>query len=442
MKIIFLFLYFNTQLLWANDQTSVFEKLLDLKEVIKIAKENNPALKVSNEKINQIEGQKKLTASSLYPNLSWETDGTYLKDAVYTGTPKFNGDPYNKYNSDLKLSQTLYAHGALSAVKQVEYDRKIQELNIEIEERTLIKNVIVSFYSFILNQHLLENLLKTQGIIQKSLTTANDRYKTGRGQLLDVLQVKTQLALISPQIDQARNQFENAANQLSYYMGEKGPTNFKLKGQLKVLTLKEIQKFIDLKKFHLPEYESNQLQIESLDYFKDVTYGKDYPTIKLIGDYVYTNYKKADLFSDYSHSWSIQLQLNIPLFSGFSSTHEGQILNSQEIQLYHAKKDLENSLSLNQITSLRNLKTEETSLVSALQAADLATESQKEAGRNYKLATIDFLQFLSVEQAALQAKTTLDQLKYQSIIAYSNYFIASGQPLSTLVNLLSTEGKN
>lgn len=434
IKWIGIIFYFGWQLSFATE--------FDLKQILKIAKENNPALQVAKEKISQIEAQKKLTISNLYPVLNWTLGSSHQKDAVHTGSAKFDGNPYTQYNSDLKLSQTLYTYGSLSAVKQNDNDKKIQELNIEIQERILTQNVIEAFYRFILNQHSLEDLLGTQDIIQKSLAIANSRYHTGRGQLLDVLQVKTQLALISPQIDQVRNQLENAANLLSYYMGEKERSNFKLKGGLKVLTLKKIKNYINLDKFHLPEYEVNRLQIASLDYTKDVTYGKDYPTVKLIGNYLYNNYKKADLFSDYSRGWAIQLQLSVPLFSGFSSYHEGQILNSEGIQLYRAKKDLENSLSLNQVTSLRNLETAEASLVSAALAAGLAQESQKEASRNYRLATIDFLQFLSVEQAALQAKTALDQLKYKSIIAYTNYFVASGQSMSILVDLLSVEGIN
>ena len=438
MKMFVIFFFLCRQLAFGSDQLP----LLDLKQILNIAKENNPGLQAAKEKINQIEGQRKLASSYLYPVLNWSLGSAYQKDAVDTPSPKFNGDPYSIYNSDLKLSQTLYAYGSLSAVKQVEYDKKIQMLNVEIQDRTLVQNIIEAFYRFILNQHLVDNLLKTQDIIQKSLATASNRYKTGRGQLLDVLQVKTQLAFIHPQVDQARNQLEIAANQLAFYMGEKESTHFNLKGQLKTLNLIEIQKYINLKTFHIPEHEINHLQIESLDFTKDVTYGKNFPTLKLVGDYLYNNYKKADLFSAYSHSWSIQLQINIPLFSGLSSLDEKQVLNSEEAQLYRGKRDLENSLSLNQVTSLRNLQTSETSMVSAVQAAELAEESQKEANRNYRLATIDFLQFLTVEQASLQSKTTLDQLKYQSIVAYSNYFVASGQPLSILVDILTSEGRN
>lgn len=426
----------------SNGFSAEQETILDLKQVLKIAKANNPTLQLAKEKENEIDALKKLTTSYLFPTLTWNLNGNYQKDAVYNGSPKFNGDPYNLYTSDLKLSQTLYAYGSISAVKQIDYQKKIQDLNAEIQERTLTQNIIQSFYQFILYQHSLENLLKTQDIIHKSLSTANDRYRTGRGQLLDVLQVKTQLALLSPQIDSAKNQLETSANQLTFYMGEKERSTFKLKGSLKTLLLKNIQKYIDLKNFHLPEYEVNKLQLEAMDYTKDVTYGKDFPTVKLVGDYLYNNYKKSELFSDYSHAWAIQVQLSIPLFSGFSSQYERQQLLSQETQLYHTKHDLEDSLSLNQVTSLRNLQTAEASLDSAATAASLAEQSQNEAHRNYKLATIDFLQFLTVEQAALQAKTALDQLKYQSILAYSNYFMASGQPLSVLVDILTDEGMN
>lgn len=419
---------------------SASESVLDLKEIIKIAHENNPSLKAAEEKLNQYDAQKKLVKSPLYPNLSWNLGGVYQKDAVYTGSAKFNGDPYNQYSSDLKLTQNIYTKGAFSALSVADFDKKIQLANVEIAKRTLTQNIIEAFYHFILYQQNLENLLKNQEIIQQSLATSNQRYQRGRGQLLDILQVKTQLALIQPQVEQAKNQFEIAAQQLITYMGEKDYPSLKIKGKLKTLFLKDVQKYIDLKNYHLPEYELNQLQLTQLDFAREVALGKDYPSVKLVGDYVYNNYKKVDLFSDYSHSWSVQVQLTIPLFSGFSSFDEKSILASQNYQLRIAKRDLENTLSQKQVASLKDLETSETSLVSAALAVKLAEDSQKEAGRIYKLSQIDFLQFLTVQQAALQAKSSFELLKYQSIVAYVNYFVATGQPLATLVEILTKEG--
>ena len=419
---------------------SVENEILTLKEVINVAHEKNPSLQEAREKLTQYEFQKTLAYSSLYPTLNWNLAGTYLKDAVYTGSAKFNGDPYNQYSSDLKLVQSLYSKGIFSAVSSAEYDKKIQSASIEIQERNLTQNIIEAFYRFILYQKSMDNLLKNQNIIQKTLATSYHRYQVGRGQYLDVLQVKTQLALIQPQVEQAKNQFEIAAQQLISFMGEKEHPGLKLKGHLTTLVLKEVQKTFDLLNYNIPEHQINQLQLTQLDFTREVLLGKNYPTVKLVGDYLYNNYKKSDLFSDYSHAWNIQLQLSIPLFSGLSSTQEKSILASQNYQLRIAKQDLENNLSLKQISSLKNLEMSENSLISAELAVNLAEQSQVEASRIYKLSQIDFLQFLIVQQAAVQAKTSLDQLKFQSIVAYSNYFVATGQPLNKLVDLLTKEG--
>lgn len=434
MKIFFLILFLSLK---SMAQTPI----LDLKDVLKIAKENNPKILALKEKMNQYEAQKSLTKSNLYPTLTWNLGGTYQKDAVYTGSPKFGGDPYNVYSSNLKLNQTLYAKGALTSVKYADYEKKIQEIYLEIEERNISQSIIETFYRFILNQQSLANLLKSQDIIQKALATSTQRFQKGRGQLLDILQVKTQLALIRPQVEEAKSQLVITGQQLISYMGEKDHDDLKLKGRLKTLVLKEVQKLIDQQNFRLPEYELNQLQLNQLDYSRDIIIGKNYPTIKLIGDYNYNNYKKAELFSDYSNGWAVQVQLSIPLFSGFSSSQENSSLISQNMQLKINRHELENSLITKQVTSLRNLETSEASLVSSESAVKLAEEAQDEGARLYKLSQIDFLQFLTVQQSALQAKSSLDKLKFQSILAYSNYFVATGQPLDILVDLLVMEKK-
>lgn len=415
------------------------QETLNLKSVVEIAKKNNPSILLIQEKLNQVDAQKSLARAPLFPNVSWNLAGVYQKDAIYTGSPRFDGDPYNFYSSDVKLVQTIYQYGALDAVTEADYDKKIQLKQLEIAERNLTQNVIDSFYRFILNQQTLENLMKNQEIMQKALTTTNQRYNSGRGQMLDILQVKTQLALIQPQVDQAKNQFEIAGQQLANFMGQKEHSGFNIKGQLKALLLKDVQKYIDLKNFVLPEYDVNQLQLDQLSYTRSVTLGKEYPTVRLIGDYIYSNYKKPDLFSDYSNAWAIQLQLTIPIFSGLSSFNEKQIIESQSSQLKINKRKLENDLSLKQVSSFKNLQSSEASLISSTQAVKLAEESQNEATRIYRLSQIDFLQFLTVQQAALQAKTSLDALKYQNIIAYTNYFIATGQPLNILVDILTND---
>lgn len=415
--------------------------VLTLKDVVQKALDFNPTIVAAKESIHQQEAQKSLAKSNLYPLLTFNLEGAYKKDAVYTGGPKFGGDPYNTYNSNLNLSQILYRKGLISNVNVEDYNIQIQKVNVEKAERDLTKDVIAAFYKYILDRQNLENLKKTQDIIQKSLSYAQKRYETGRGEMLDVIQTKTQLALLQPQITKAQDDFEADALNLINLMGEREHSNLIIKGELKKLLYKEIEPIIDLNNFYFPEYQINTLSSEQLGQEKNFVLGKHFPTVELVGDYDYNNYKKADLFSAYSKSWAVAVQLHIPLFSGFSSFAERSILASRDLQLKIARRELENNLIFDQANSLKTLKNAELSLVSAESSVKLSTQAQNEANRLYKFSQIDLIKFLSVQQDALQALSNLDNLKYASIVAYSNYFSSSGQPMNKLVDILSKEGK-
>ena len=166
------FTIFIILILTSMDIFSAVDPALDLKQVIKVALQNNPTLQAAQEKLNQYEAQRNLSISSLYPTLTWNLGVAYLKDASYSGTPKFGGVAYDQYSSDLKLVQPLYSKGLYSAINVADYDKKIQVSAIEIEERSLTQNIIEAFYRLILNQQNFENLLKNQDIIQKSLITS------------------------------------------------------------------------------------------------------------------------------------------------------------------------------------------------------------------------------------------------------------------------------
>lgn len=414
---------------------------LTLKDVVQKALDFNPTIVAAKESIHQQEGQKSLALSSLYPLLTFNLEGAYKKDAVYTGGPKFGGDPYNTYNSNLNLSQILYRKGLISNVNVEDYNIQIQKVNVEKAERDLTKEVIAVFYKYVLDRQNLENLKKTQDIIQKSLSYAQKRYETGRGEMLDVIQTKTQLALLQPQITKAQDDFESDALNLINLMGEREHSSLIIKGELKKLLYKDVEPIIDLNNFYFPEYQINTLSSEQLGQEKNFVLGKHFPTVELVGDYDYNNYKKADLFSAYSKSWAVAVQLHIPLFSGFSSFAERSILASRDLQLKIARRELENNLIFDQANSLKTLKNAEASLVSAESSVKLSTQAQNEANRLYKFSQIDLIKFLSVQQDALQALSNLDNLKYASIVAYSNYFSSSGQPMNKLVDILSKEGK-
>jgi outer membrane protein TolC len=410
---------------------------LTLSAAVAIARENNPGLQETKEQIIQSELNIPIARALLFPAINATGTAVHEKSAAYTGssTP-FGGDPYNLYNAGLTAKQPLYQLGSISAIQSADKAYQISKVTSEISERTLVSNVINGYYQLILNVENVQTYLRQQKIEQESLKTAIDRERTGRGQLLDVLQAKTQLALLDAQISNAQNQVQIAAAQLANYLGESQRTELHVKGTLDAPDIKVVDSVVNLKNFRFPELESNFLSQQQLDLQRSVLLGQQLPKLYANGAYSYGNYVASDLFNGASHAWSIGLELDIPLFAGLSYIYQKRQLVSQQTQAQIDRTNIENNLTLLQVTSRKNLEIAQESMVSGEQALKLAIASSNEARKQFRYATIDFVQFLTVEQSYVTAEQTLNQSKYSYIQALSSYFVASGQQLQNLVNLL------
>ena len=413
---------------------------LNLKEAVGMAIDNNPSLKQTAETINQADAQASYVRSGLFPNLSTIVKGSENKDAANGTGVKFNGDPYNQYQTDVHLTQTLFQFGSLDAVGAANKTRDINKLNTEIAGRDLTNQVIQAYFQVVLNKRNVDTLKRQEKILRESVSTTEHRAQTGRSQLLDVLQVKTQLALLVSQIEAAENQLQISAASLANLLGDTRAREFHVRDTLEAPELSVVDHEVNFKGFRLPELEVNRLSLEQNKDQRSITIGTNLPNISLVGDYYYTAFTQSDLFQDYSASWSVGVALTIPMFSGLSSIYQLRGLASQKTQLEYNRVNIENATNLNQVSSRKNLETAKDAIIQGKEALRLAIDSSNEARRKYQLATIDFLQFLTVQQSYVQAEQSYNQYKFNYVQALANYYVASGQDINKLVDLL--EGAN
>jgi outer membrane protein TolC len=148
---------------------------------------------------------------------------------------------------------------------------------------------------------------------------------------------------------------------------------------------------------------------------------------------------KSDLLNEYETAWSFGVYVTIPIFSGLSSFYQKAALLSQQQQNRYAQQTTLDTLSYNQVQSERDLDTAVANLKSTKSAADLGIASLKEAQRDFRLQTINYLQLLTSQQGYLQAESSFIQAEYNYINAIANYFVASGIPLSKLVDFLEAK---
>ena len=144
---------------------------------------------------------------------------------------------------------------------------------------------------------------------------------------------KTQLALLEPQLETARNQLKTDATNLANLLGDQQATQIRVTGELETPPLEQIKARVDLRQAHVPEYESVITSEERLEKLRAATLGKDMPSLAATADWGRNAYTKTDVLDPSATFWQVGIQLTVPIFSGLSSVYTRRDFDSQAEQL-------------------------------------------------------------------------------------------------------------
>jgi HAE1 family hydrophobic/amphiphilic exporter-1 len=428
----------------ARASSTVTPEPIRLKDAIHEALGQQPQLHQARERLRQADADQNRALSTLFPTVNANLTAISRKDAVLSNFVRFNGEPYNSYTANIQASQPLLVFGFLSGVGLTRTDRELRRLDLEVGERDLSINVIRAFYQVLLSQRLMETLSEIEKIQKETLATAQKRQTIGRGQFLDVLQAKTQIALLEPRLAQARTQLQIAAQELATLLGRSDPQVLSVTGSLdtkrrpeqsraletleKELTESEVQA--------LPEIAQVRLRRERVSQQRSVTVGQNFPSLRATGELARQSFVKSDLLSNSANAWNFGLTLTVPLFSGLSILGELRSFEAQKRQVDAEEQALLQNASLERVRSQQTLKLTRQNLDSSERAWELSKASLEEARRNYRLATIDLLQFLQVQQAFQDAQQALEQARFDHLQALARTCRAVGISPTRLVEIL------
>jgi outer membrane protein TolC len=112
------------------------------------------------------------------------------------------------------------------------------------------------------------------------------------------------------------------------------------------------------------------------------------------------------------------------------------VLASQKIEMEKDDVSLNDTQASLEIQTEKNLEVAKNQLDQNRIAAQYGRESLDEADKDWRIATINYTQYQTSQQAYLTAETGYYQSQYNYIVAIANYFAAVGTPLEHLVTKL------
>jgi len=330
----------------------------------------------------------------------------------------------NKYTGSLVFTQPLFSgFSSMSALGAAQSNVSLQDNNLKSTKSAIILDTIKLYLSIQLKHEEIaaeEEVKELRGNRFKETTSL---VRLGRSTRLDLLQAEYALKAQDPVILKLKSEQEGAAFKLKRNLGIALDKTVELKdslvavfkglSQFKLPTLDEAYRVSQEQNFSI---KSKTLELKKYSYDIDSMTTKHWPQLDFVMTASVDAKLREDISSERSRTYSGELQLNIPLFSGLNSisNYREKIsrVASKEHELTHEKNQLFIEIS----DLYRKLNQNRAEIEANEINSKLADESIKSSESLYAVGKATMTEVLDSYARKVQARRNLANALYERVI--------------------------
>jgi outer membrane protein len=401
---------------------------LNLQEVVNLALCNNPQTRVAWANSLIQAAQVGVGKSAYLPSVDLNAAANHT-----SGT----APAVDQRSVGVTFSYLLYDFGARSAT--LESDRQLLDAAIATQDST-VQSVFLSavqdYYLVQASSAALDSAQESERAARESYDAAEARYNAGSATPADKLQAQTAYSQATLNRITADGNLKKAQGTLANMLGldaNRGvplvpantvaiPENFE----------RDISALIEQARQQRPDLQAAEAQVKAAQASADAARAAGRPTISLSASSNRYYYSGID-----TNSSTLGVNLNIPLFSGFSTTYR---VRSAEAQVEAKNAQLEQvhlQVALDVWTAYQNLATATQSLRTTAVLLDSAQQSAQVALGRYKAGVGSILDVLNAQSALASARQQRIQSAFNWNISRTTLAQAMGSLDASLLQTLS-----
>lgn len=380
---------------------------LTLDDCIKLTFENNPTLKAKLAEINSAKYSYYSSLNNYYPKLSLSSG--------FSRAGSENRTPPESFSASGSLSQTLFNYNSLYSIKSSKINYELAELDYESYLIELRKNLYSAFYNLFFSQELLSVYQKIVEIRKANAELIELKYQSGFESKGNMLYAKAQYEMAKLNLEKTKRQIEIASNNLKSIIGVWWDDVIIAKMDLPEkfdisLDLSNLDSIV----LNLPQYRIYKKNIELA---KEKLKNSQFDWLPSLSFSASRSYSGNTFFPEKA-SWSLGVNMNIPLFSSGITYRKNNIkvaeegirsLNEKMKDFFISRKNAIVNAYFDYKLALETLNTYKI----FLQASE---ERFNEAKVRYLAGKISYIDLENIEQNLIDAR--------QSIIEYTkNLFL-------------------
>lgn len=343
-------------------------------------------------------------------------------------------------SAGVTFSYLLYDFGSRSA--NLEYAQQLLTAASTTQDSTMqavFLAAVQDYYQVQATMAALDAALESERAAKESFAAAEARYNAGSATPADKLQAQTAYSQATLNRITADGNLNNAHGTLANMIGLDAnrevslvPANL---GAIPDNFETDISSLIEQARQRRPDLQAAAAQVKAAEASADAARAAGRPTISLTASSTQYNYSGIN-----SHGSQVGINLNVPIFSGYSTTYR---VRAAEAQVGARNAQLEQvrlQVALDVWTAYQNLTTATQSLRTTADLLDSAEQSSRVALGRYKAGVGSILDVLNAQSALANARQQRIQSTFDWNISRATLAQAMGSLDAGLLQTLSDAG--
>lgn len=416
--------------------SSFSQEKLTLEKAISIALHKNSSLIISSSQIEGYESSVQAAYGNFLPSLGLSAGWDWSRsDVKGVGTVVINGIPVPRvsttstsrnYRGSVYSDWTLFDGLAnFAQLSRTENELQSAQYSLERVKQDIVFQTMSLYYDVVYAEQLLRVKQADLKWNEKNLETIKERNRLGAATLADVYQQEVAKGNAELELIRTENQLETSKKDLLFYLGEDVLQEYVFSDSLtatdsEILNsdlLSDYENISDLvtqamnKRY---DYQSAVLNYESSKEGVTIAESGHWPSLTANGSYsLYTDNLST---IDQSKTLGFGLNLNFPLFLGWSVTNRVQLAEVQskisEVEMSDLERDIKRQIK----TTFLNLQAVQKGLVVSEKNIAAARENLKIEEEKYALGSGKLLDVLIVNSRYTDALTNLLNAQFAYIV--------------------------
>ncbi len=401
------------------------EEVLNWNDCVREAAKNHPDLIAAVQGVNQSKAAKKITASTLFPQINSSVNAATAKTTTGESGDK-TSQTQDAYSYGVSGSQLIFdGFQTINNVKAASENIKASQQNYRFTSSTVRFRLRSAFIDLLKAQDLILVARDITKIRRDNLVLITLRYQSGQEHRGALLNAEANLAEAKFEMDQAKRALEVAEQELNKEMGRETFVPVQIKGDFQVSDSAKEKPDFELLIQNNPSLLQLIAQKNAAAFSVKAAQGSFFPTLSAQGNAA----RASSHWLPGNDQWGLGLGLSLPIFEGGLRT----------AQVSQAKAILNETVANERSTRDGVILSLEQTWASLQNAIDnvgvqekflIATEERsKIAEAQYSIGTITYDNWTIIEDDLVNAKKTFLNAQANALVSEASWILAKGETL-------------